>query len=364
MVGRNCVDSAVAQPGDDGKPVFLGAERRAHAVIRVAGRQFLLRQREVVGCRFRRDAHTAPLCVADHGDGVFGADVADVHRRAVSRRKGNFPRGAAVLGGRGNSLYAERRRDGSFVQQAARRKRLFLTVGANRQAEARRFLHGAGQHRRVCHRAAVVAQRDGPRLPQSAPVARFPAAQPFRNSRGRVHARVRPLRLFPNISDRLRRIGGRRSVRHTEKARHAARRRRAAPGKDVFLFGGAGVPQVDVHIDKPRSRGEAFGADFPRAFRVRKVPPNAKNRSAARQDIFHGVAAGGRVDDARRPDENLFHVVSFPGPGIQPGSSRYFVRASTSRAQQEERMYHGVSAGTAYGSRPSPRATEQARNSW
>ena len=66
--------------------------------------------------------------------------------------------------------------------------------------------------------------------------------------------RIGGLGFVQNIAHSLGRINRRLRVRHTQKARHAARRSRTAARVNIFFIGKARVTQMHMHIHKARHR--------------------------------------------------------------------------------------------------------------
>ena len=75
-------------------------------------------------------------------------------------------------------------------------------------------------------------------------------------------------------------------------------RSRAAAGKDVLFFGLARVAQMNVHIDKPRSRNQTVRADFACTLGKRQAAADFCNLSVGKQNVPVKIGAGSRVDDA------------------------------------------------------------------
>ena len=196
-------------------------------------------------------------------------------------------------------------------------------------AERRRFPHRLGKAGRVDHRAAVVAERCGPGLPERREVVQRLAGNALRNRRRHIDVRVGVLRLIEDVAHGFRRIDRGLRVRHAQQARHAAGRCRAAARQHVLLVGEAGVAQVHVQVDEAGHRREASGLDH-LGLRVRRVRRNGAYAAVGDQDIADKVLPARRIDDPRAADQDLlcvlFHIVH---PFLF--KSRNFIVASSSR---------------------------------
>ncbi len=174
-------------------------------------------------------------------------------------------------------------------------------MGADGQAQPRCGAQRGGHQSRGGHGAAVVAQGDGARVPQHAPVRGVPALQPPCDGGRDEHPRLGGFRLFPQGRNGLRGVERRRGVGHAQQAGHAAGRCRPAPGENVLLFRLAGVAQVDVHVHQP-GRGD-------QAARVQRLragtgdgSPGPRDFPAGNQQVTRFVRPGGRVDQPGRAD--------------------------------------------------------------
>ena len=156
VVGSNTVERTVPETLDDFKSVLLTSERRIHSEIGVALQKLLFGKAEIMRSCLGSHLDAALLRVANELDRVLGADVADVNGNTQSVREAYLAHCSAILGGIGNTLYAELARNLALVHYAAVGNRQALAVSRYRKSERRSRLHRADEHLCVLDRSSVV----------------------------------------------------------------------------------------------------------------------------------------------------------------------------------------------------------------
>ena len=319
MIRGDGVQSAVLQTFDEGQTVLLCAQGRVHAVVGVLGFQGLVREQQVVGAGLRGDLYPPGLGVPDEGHRALGAHVADVDGRADGGRRGDFPGGAAVLGGGGDAGHPQLAGDLPLVHQAAGSQVQILAVGGDSQPQRGRLLQGLQQAAGVYHRPAVVAEGDGPRLLQSGKVRQLLPLQVLGDAGGGVHSGVGGLGPLQQRPDGFGGIHGGLGVGHGQQAGDAPRGRRPAAGVHVLLVGKARVPEMDVHIHQAGRRHQASAVDHLGVL-GRQAFAQLGNLPILQQQVHHLVQPLGGVNDPSVLNQRAHSGTPFfnPAAGAPP----------------------------------------------
>ena len=307
------------QTFDKGQTVLLRAQGRVHAVVSVFGLQGLVREQQVVRTGFRGDLYSPGLGVPDEGHRALGAHVADVDGSANRSRRGDFPGGAAVLGGGGDAGHPQLAGDLPLVHQAAGSQVQILAVGGDGQPQRGGLFQCLQQAAGVHHRPAVIAEGDGPRLLQSGQVRQLLPLQVLGDAGSGVHGGVRGLGPVQQRPDRFGGIHGGFGVWHGQQAGDTPRGSSPAAGVHVLLVGEARVPEMDVYIHQAGRRHQASAVDHLGVL-GKQAFAQLGNLAILQQQVHHLVQPLGGVDDPSVLNQRAHSGTPFfnPAAGAPP----------------------------------------------
>ena len=149
-----------------------------------------------MGTGFRRDLHPSGFGVPDKGNRAFGTHMADVDGRANGSSRGNFPGGAAILRSSGDAGDSQTPGNFSLIHQPTGGKVQVLAVGSDHHSQLGRLFQGFQQAPGIHHRAAVIAEGNGPCFAQSRQVRELLSLQVLGDTGSSVHMGIGRFRPF------------------------------------------------------------------------------------------------------------------------------------------------------------------------
>ena len=305
VVGRDAVDDAVFQRAAECGDVRRFAQRRIHLRMGVVLFARVVGQREVMRRYFGGHPNAALLRLADDGDRPACRHVTEMHVAARQLGKQHVARDHDLFGCSGNPLQAESRGHEAFVHDAAGGQRGILAMIGNGNVER------AGVFQRSAHQVtgddglAVVRDRDGPGAHHLPELGEPLALLADRDGADRMHARQSGAPRLPHDESHCRLVvGDGIGIRHRADRREPARRGRARAARHRLFVFVAGLAQMHVQIDEPRSDDLALHVAHEGAIGRLQSAPDARDLPVLDQHISGAVQVAGGIDDVPALQQN------------------------------------------------------------